>query len=270
MYRKEEASGPKTGGGTMPTRRVLLAVCLVLGAATAPVLATKTTFGDGGAALQAILDNITVSPHPGASSVNVVTDSIDEGADYYWQIAASGGSITTLVTKLGAYPSGSSFGVYDMGDPTILVPLLGAAALPGDQALLSVLADGSIRVNFSDTGVDFSSRWFGYYLDSRQPGTEGRLWYSDAALNSGEDHMVVFEGTSTDRVQMPGRAPGLWMPHQYILGFEDLPLASSSEYGDFVVMVDSVDNLVPVPVPGAGLLALFGVGLIRVGRHRFA
>lgn len=257
---------------SMRTKRVWLAACLALYIGAAPVWASKTTFGDGGAALRAILDQITVAPHPGVSSVNVLTDSIDDGADSYWQIAASGGSITTLVTKMGAFPSGSTFGVYDMGNPAKLVPVLGAAALPGDQSIVSLLADGSVRINFADTGVDFSSRWFGYYLDSQQPGGEGRLWYSDTALNSGEDHMVVFEGTNTDAVRMPGRASGPWMPHQYILAFEDLPLATSSEYGDFVVMADSVDHLtpVPVPVPGAGWLTLVGVGAIRLMRRKLA
>jgi hypothetical protein len=254
----------------MRVKRILLAACLALGIGATPVLASKTTFGDGGAALQAILDQITVSPHPGVSSVDVLTDSMDDGTDSYWQITASGGSITTIITKLGAYPSASTFGVYDRGNPTLLVPLFGAAALPGDQSVLSLLADGSVRVNFTDTGIDFSSHWFGYYLDSRQPGGAGWLWYSDAALNGGEDHMVAFEGTNTDSVQTPGRAPGLWMPYQFVLAFEDLPLASSSEYGDFVLMVDSVDNLIPVPVPGAGWLALVGVGAIRVMRRRLA
>ena len=256
----------------MQMKKTLLVACLALYIGAAPVWASKTTFGDGGAALQAILDQITVSPHPGVSSVNVLTDSIDDGADSYWQIAASGVSITTLVTKMGAFPSASTFGVYDMGNPTKLVPVLDVTALPGAQSVVSLLADGSVRVNFADTGVDFSSRWFGYYLDSRQAGSAGRLWYSDTALNSGEDHLVVFEGTNTDTVEMPGRAPGIWMPHQYILAFEDLPLASSSEYGDFVVMADSVDHLtpVPVPVPGAVWLTLVGVGAIRLMRRKFA
>ena len=71
--------------------------------------------------------------------------------------------------------------------------------------LLSLLADGSVLVNFLDSGIDFSGNSFGYYFDSivGHPGWAGGIWYSDTSLNiDSRDHMATYQGKGIDTVQI--------------------------------------------------------------------
>lgn len=247
---------------TMRVKFLVLGVVLSLGGASARA---DMAYGDGGAALTGLLDSLTVSPHAGLSSVDVEKDPLADGADKWWHMTASGASCTTLIAGSGAVPAGAVFGVYDLGDPGKMVPLFGGGAVPGDQSFLAIKSTGKVYVNCHFTGTVFSSGWFGYYLDTRQPTGGGNLWYSDTRLNDGEDHMVALRGTNTDTVQLPEYDPGLWTNDEYILAFEDLPLSLSSDYQDFVVMVESVK----VPVPAAALLGFLGLGTagLRLRKH---
>jgi len=147
-------------------------------------MAVPFTFGESGVALQSQLDSITVG---GPSSVDVTTDAL---SDFLLAHNGNGGFLTTMIVEMtGGSAFDNTFGVYDPADETNYVELFGGSDEPGAQVLLSVLADGSIIVNFNDTGTDFPSTWFGFYLDSSDTG--GGIWYSDTALNSdGEDHMA--------------------------------------------------------------------------------
>jgi hypothetical protein len=230
---------------------------MILGLIAMPAMADLT-------ALQGILDGITVPP---PSSVNVNTDAIPETFDYHWQIGGSGGALSTLVYEV---PQGDDiFGLYDAANPATKVQLLPGSAVPGDQGLVSILADGSVKVNFVDTGIDFlAGNNFGFYLTSAN-GT----FYSDSALNNGGiDHMLAFQGTG-DTIQLPGLAQGPWTANEYILAWEDgepigaLAVAPDSDFADFVVLVESV---APVPVPAAVLLGLLGLGAAGLKLRRFA
>jgi hypothetical protein len=247
-------------------RRCYIISFAVLCAGVAPALANMT-YGDGGTALKAVLDGITTSPNAGLSSVNVVTDPIPEGADSLWHITGSAGSVTTLIVQLAGGTAANQFGVYDAGNPAVRIPLFTGAQAPGAMTVLAIQADGSVWVGLADTGIDINpGGWFGYYLDTRPVSGGGHIWYSGTALNGGEDHMVAIQGTNTDTVKLPGWGPGLWADNEYVLAFEDLPLALSSEYDDFAVMVESVQ----VPVPAAVLLGLFGMGVAGLKLRKFA
>jgi hypothetical protein len=244
----------------MMRKRFYTVFVVLLCAGVAPVLANQT-YGDGGAALKGVLDGITTSPNAGLSSVNVVTDPIPDGADSLWHITGTGGSVATLIIQLASGAPGNQFGVYDAGNPALRVPLFTGPQSAGAMTVLAIQGDGSVWVGLADTGIDINpSGWFGYYLDTRQVTGGGNLWYSDTALNGGEDHMVAIRGTNTDTVQLLPWGAGLWTNNEYVLAFEDLPLASSSEYDDFAVMVESIYvRTPPVPAPGALLLGLLGV-----------
>jgi hypothetical protein len=239
----------------------MLSVFLVAGSAMA------LTFKDGGVGLQGVLDGITTAPTLGDSSVDVTADYLADTCDSYWSITGAGGSLATMIIELASFAENNLFGVYSDGQ---YVELFSGAEEAGDQALLSIKEDGSVFVNFADSGVDFSGNNFGFYLNSSYY-TNGGLWHSDSALNSdGEDHLAVFQGTNTDTVQMPGFLPGLWTNNEYVFAFEDLTSAASDwDYTDMVVMVESV-NPAPVPEPSTVMLVGAGLlGMIAFGRKRF-
>lgn len=208
-----------------------------------------------GTSLQDTLNGITQAGQGTDSSVNVQTDQVVN--DKNWAISASGGSIATLIIELAGFANDNGFGIYDSSNPANYVEMMNGSATAGDQAVVSIKADGSVFLNLADTGINFAGNNFGYYLDS----PDGRF-YSDTALNGdGTDHMVAYQGTNTDTVQLPGQSAGLWTNNEYILAFEDLWNSHSDhDFNDFVAMVESVT---PVPTPGS--LALLGLGLALIG-----
>lgn len=221
--------------------------------------ALAVPFGDGGAALQGVLDDITTGPTAGSSRVNVTTDFLSDSTDSYWKIGGSGGSLSTLVIELAGFAENNRFGIYDAADPSKKVEIFAGAAAAGDQAVISILANGMVRLNFSNTGIVFGGNRFGYYLDSSFYAPDGGVWYSDTSLNGdGLDHMAAYQGVG-DTISIPPYAAGPWASNEYILAFEDLAASvSDRDYTDFVVLVESVS---PVPDGGA-TLALLGAGFL--------
>jgi len=265
----------------MKTRLLVLGFA-ALSLSTAPATAALAIFGDGGDELQGALNDITVG---GVSSVDVRTDALSESDDPYWGIDGSGGTVNTISIEHAAWNYYNSFGIYDAANPANRVQIFDGSAYVGSLALVSIWADGSVFVNFTDTYVDFAGNLFGYYLDSRNghPDWTGGLWYSDTSLNADRmDHMHAYQGLNIDTIQIGSLSPGVWSSAEYLLAFEDLHLMhwgnqdditvrppewgdTEPNFSDFVVMVDSV----PVPVPGAVLLGLLGLGAagLKLRKH---
>jgi len=256
---------------------VCLTVTIVL---PSNISAAIVPFGDSGIGLQTALDNITVGPNLGQSSTNVLTEGLSDEADSTWSIHGSGGAIETLVIEVAQWAAVNTFGVYDATDSNKQVQLFAGGASNGSQSLLSILADGSVIVNFVDSGVDFAGNSFGFYINSTQAPQPwiGGIWYSDTELNVDKsDHMAAYQGKDVDTIQILPYSPGLWANTEYILAFEDLhsmhwgnqdginngyPEWSDLEpdYTDMVVMVESV-------TPEPSTLALLSLGVMALLKH---
>ncbi len=238
----------------------LASLCLLAVGSASLVASPIGGYGDGGAALQAVLDGITVVP-AGNSSVDVTTDDLPDALDSNWAVGGSGGAVATLSIELTGFAGSNTFGIYDTAAPGSQVEVFGGGAGAGAIRLISILFDGSVLVNFSDTGIDFAGNSFGFYLGNSVGAHP--TFYSNTGLNGDSvDHMVAFQGEG-DKIQIPPFSAGIWGANEYVLAWEDTTGGGDRDYDDFVVLVESIN---PVPEPTS--IAMFGLGLAAMARLR--
>ena len=139
----------------MPVKRnfqFLLIAVFIFSALSAA--ADSPPFGDGGAALQSVLDDITVGPTPGSSSIDVTQDALADANDSYWKLNASSG-IVNFIAEVTVNADTNTFGIYELTNPANRVQIYAGGDGPGTQRFVKISADGSVFINFVDTGIDF-------------------------------------------------------------------------------------------------------------------
>ncbi len=181
--------------------------------------------------------------------------------------AARNSATSSYLFSVAGYAPKNTFGIYKLGDPTTKIQLFGGVTSgisTGAQTAVSFLANGSVKVG--NTLVQNFGSQFGFYLDRNGPSP--LTVYSQNNLNAaGAQQVVSYQGNGSTQFNIGGKTT-LFDKNTFLLGFEDLRLASSDrDYNDLAVLVSGIRDSRNVPEPTA-LLSLAAIGGATILRRK--
>jgi len=208
----------------------------------------------------------------------------DQSGHAIFQPASSGSPTATYLATLTYTVSHIQFGIYEYGDTSNKVEVFDSATMsltqgfsvsidfdPGSQVITSYVQSGSpptpVLVDYTDDYFED----FGFYA----VGNNGKTYYSEDTENLNDyARMLTYEGKG-EQVTIGGLT-GTDDAHWYVAaevadyGTQD-PVNPTSyvaaDFSDFVVQMQSVE---PVPVPGAVLLGILGLGAAGMKLRKYA
>jgi len=187
------------------------------------------------------LPDFPSAPSPGGGSPGAgdILDSlygswtrIDDDVDQVWQDLNGGMKVQAKYTSVTAFTLG-----YSLNEVTGAGFIDTGLNLVGETANIDVVPNSDLFIwGASGSGA---TKW------------------SNESLNVGSDRMVTFRINTL----LDGSVP---TQPTYVIGFED---GTDWDYQDIVV---EVSNVAPVPVPGAILLGILGLGAAGLKLRKFA
>jgi cysteine-rich repeat protein len=178
----------------------------------------------------------------------------DQSAQAVFTNTSSGGSIGTFAATMSGLLAANRLGIYDVENPSKQVEIFNEADSVSDQVLVSFYADGTVRVNFVDSGVTGFSGNFGFYLGvygasvasggDGDPATLDHTFYTQDALNPGSAaQTLIYRGNGVTQLVLPGYSAGTFSTFHWLIAFEDGLVGSGlsdRDYSDFVVYFESL------------------------------
>ena len=207
--------------------------------------------------LQKVLGRMTSGP-----GINVQ----DQSPYALFTDAGSDGIVASFIIELAGYKNTNHFGIYSSTDQTKKALLFDGKDAAGEQSTVSFMDNGDIKVNGKVVASNFANT-FGFYIDvygnDKKP---DYTFYSEDGRNpDSAAQALIYQGDNATTLKLPGYDPALFSDSDFIVAFEDLPLASSDEdYNDLVVLVSSLS---PVHTPEPSTVLLLGTGFLAMAGY---
>jgi len=186
-----------------------------------------------------------------------------------WQNSAGPMTVQLVADYTGKW-QGVIPGMYD---PDTLKKAFFHIPTPSDVATVMFNDNGSITVHggWKPNKVFGFEGPFGFFVktfDSKHHGKhhgkhgDSNIFFTQPALNGDEARAKVFQGDGVTVLKLPGLAPGVFLPSQFLIAWETgLGDANDGQFNDFLFLVS---NVVAVTAPEPAFAFLLGISALAV------